>query len=139
VSYEEKNAWRYLVIGVVIPIAYFAIILQRVSTTPVSEIAYQPLLLGAIGLAIVAAIVLAILTSILFGSKDDRADQRDTAIGRRGDTVGFYVMSIATLGALALALVGAEQFWIANAIYAAFVISAIVSTVVKLIAYRRGF
>jgi len=139
VSYEEKNAWRYLAIGVVVPIVYFAIVLQQVASTPVGDITYQPLLLGAIGLAIVAAIVLAILTSILFGSKDDRPDQRDSAIARRGDTVGFYVMSIATLGALGLALAGAEQFWIANAIYAAFVIAAIVSTVVKLVAYRRGF
>jgi hypothetical protein len=32
----------------------------------------------------------------------------------------------------------ADHFWIANAIYAAFVLSALVSTPLKLVAYRRG-
>ena len=32
-----------------------------------------------------------------------------------------------------------DQFWIANALYLAFVLAAIASAVVKIIAYRRGF
>jgi hypothetical protein len=37
-----------------------------------------------------------------------------------------------------LALVRADYFWIANAIYASFVVWAVVSTTAKLVAYRRG-
>jgi len=32
-----------------------------------------------------------------------------------------------------------EYFWIANAMYAAFVLSALCGTTVKIVAYRRGF
>jgi hypothetical protein len=38
-----------------------------------------------------------------------------------------------------LALADVDQFWIANAIYAGLVLSSCVSSVLKLIAYRRGF
>ena len=31
-----------------------------------------------------------------------------------------------------------EQFWIANALYLAFVLAALASAVVKIVAYRRG-
>ena len=31
-----------------------------------------------------------------------------------------------------------EQFWIANSLYLAFVLAAITSAVVKIVAYRRG-
>jgi hypothetical protein len=37
-----------------------------------------------------------------------------------------------------LTLTEADHFWIANAIYVAFVLSAFVGTTVKLVAYRRG-
>jgi hypothetical protein len=39
----------------------------------------------------------------------------------------------------ALTLLEADYFWIANAMYAAFALSALVSTPVRLVAYRRGF
>ena len=38
-----------------------------------------------------------------------------------------------------LTLAEFDYFWIANAIYLAFVVSAVVGTIVKLVAYRRGF
>ena len=138
-SFEEKNAWTYGVIAIVIPAVYFTIVLGRAATTPVAEIDYQWTLVGAIGASIVASIILAIVTAIIFRTHDEPRDQRDNAIGRRGDMVGFYVMSIAALGPLALALLSVEQFWIANALYACFVLAAFVSSIVKIVAYRRGF
>jgi hypothetical protein len=38
-----------------------------------------------------------------------------------------------------LVLVGADHFWIANAMYLVFVVQAVVGAVIKLLAYRRGF
>jgi hypothetical protein len=35
-------------------------------------------------------------------------------------------------------LADADSFWIANAIFAAFVLSALVSSIVKIVGYRRG-
>ncbi len=33
----------------------------------------------------------------------------------------------------------ADYFWIANALYLSFVVAMVVSAVVKIVAYRRGF
>ena len=32
-----------------------------------------------------------------------------------------------------------DQFWIANTLYMAFILSAITESVVRIVAYRRGF
>jgi hypothetical protein len=37
-----------------------------------------------------------------------------------------------------LAMAEGDHFWIANAIYLAFVLSALTASVVKIVAYRRG-
>jgi hypothetical protein len=44
----------------------------------------------------------------------------------------------AMTGPLGLTMAGAEHFWIAGAIYGAFVLANVVSSSVKLVAYRRG-
>jgi hypothetical protein len=45
-----------------------------------------------------------------------------------------------TIGAaLAMSLAELDHFWIANVIYLAFVLSAIIGSVAKIFAYRRGF
>jgi hypothetical protein len=116
----------------------------------VAEIAYQRLLLIAIGALIVLTIVGTIVTAIgtaIFaeitgsGSVDDvgRDDERDADISRRGELIGYYVSSAGALGVLALAMLRYDQFWIANALYLSFVVGALVASVAKLVAYRRGF
>jgi len=46
---------------------------------------------------------------------------------------------VGAIGALAITMLGFDHFWIANALYLSFVASSLVSGVVKLAAYRRGF
>jgi hypothetical protein len=43
------------------------------------------------------------------------------------------------VGVLALTMLEYEYFWIASALYLSFVVGTLVSSVVKLVAYRRGF
>jgi hypothetical protein len=45
---------------------------------------------------------------------------------------------LGAVAALALALFQAPWFWIANAVYLAFVLSAVVGASARLVAYRRG-
>jgi hypothetical protein len=40
---------------------------------------------------------------------------------------------------LGLAMAEVDFFWIANSIYLASIVSGVVSSVVKIVAYRRGF
>jgi len=60
------------------------------------------------------------------------------SISRRGDGVAFYATSAGALGALALAMLEYEYFWIANVLYLTFVVAALVSDGVKIHAYRWG-
>jgi hypothetical protein len=148
--FEEKFTWVSAVVSTGVAAVYFARVLGQVQTVPVAEIAYQMPLLIAIGalivLTIIGTIVVAIGSAVSVqitgsGSVDeiDRKDERDADINRRGELVGYYASSAGALGVLALAMLRYDPFWIANALYLSFVVGAIVSSVAKLVAYRRGF
>jgi hypothetical protein len=157
-SFEEKFTWVSAVVSTGVAAVYFAVVLGEVRTVPVAEIAYQPLLLVAIGALIVLSIIGAIATAIVTAigaavtaeitgesSIEDsvgeigRSDERDKDINRRGELIGYYVSSAGVVGVMALAMLRYDQFWIANALYLSFVIGALVTAAAKLIAYRRGF
>jgi hypothetical protein len=135
-SFEQKNTWTYLVLAIVIPAIYFATILGQVPGTPVGEIDFIVPMITAIGLAIVISIVGSIAVSIV--TRSYVTDERDKHVNRRGDSVGFAVLGALVIGPLALAMLEAEPFWIANSIYCAEVLAAIVASIVKLVAYRKG-
>jgi hypothetical protein len=138
-SSEEKQSWIYVVVGVLVPLVYFATVLSKVPGTDVATIGYVWPMLTAIGVGIGASIVLSIMAAILSPREAGKTDVRDKEINRRGEYVGFYVMSVAAIVPLGLAMAKAEHFWIANALYLAFVLAALASAVVKIVAYRRGF
>lgn len=142
-SFEEKSTWLYGLIAAVVPTWYFATMLGRVRETPVAEIDYVAPMLAAIAIAIAANIVgtilVAIGSAIASGEDADRSDERDKSINRFGDYWAYYVLSIGVAGALILTFVQLDHFWIANAIYLAFVLASLTSVTLKLFAYRRGF
>ena len=138
-SYEEKGTWVYLVVAVVGSAVYLSLVLpQFLGGTPVDDIDYVPAMLWIIGAAIVASIVLRILVEILWPSGTTRGDVRDREIDRLGERVGGSFVVIGALAALLLAMFEGGYFWIANVIYVCFVLSAILSSVTKLVAYRKG-
>lgn len=138
-SSEEKRTWISAVVGVVVPVVYLATVLSKVPGTDVATIAYVGPMLTAIGVGIGAGIVLAIVTAIASPKDAGRTDERDREINRRGEHAGFYVMSIAAIVPLALTMAKVGHFWIAHALYLAFVLAALASAVVKIVAYRRGW
>jgi uncharacterized membrane protein YeaQ/YmgE (transglycosylase-associated protein family) len=138
-SYEEKGQWVYLAATTTAYGAYLVIMLGRAGTTPLPEIEYQPILLWTIGAAIAGSIIGRIGIEIVQPSETHREDVRDRDIGRRGEYVAGMILGIGMVGPFVLALVGAEHFWIANAMYIVFVVQAVVGAVIKLVAYRRGF
>ena len=138
-SSEEKHSWIYVVVGVLVPLVYFATVLSKVPGTDVATIGYVWPMLTAIGVGVGASIVLSIMAAIISPREAGKTDVRDKEINRRGEYVGFYVMSVAAIVPLGLAMAKAEHFWIANALYLAFVLAALASAVVKIVAYRRGF
>jgi hypothetical protein len=127
------------VVGFAVPVAYLATILSKVPGTDVARIAYVRPMLTAIGVGIGAGIVLTIVAAMASPRDAGRTDERDREINRRGEYVGFYVMSIVAIVPLVLAMAKVEHFWIAHALYLAFVLAALASAVVKIVAYRRGW
>jgi hypothetical protein len=148
--FEEKMTWVSTSVSVIVTAVYFTFVLGRLGSGPVSGIAYQVPLLIAMGamiaMTIVGAIMMAIGTAVtaeITGSGSaneiDRKDERDVDIARRGDLIGYYVSSVGVLSALALTMLKFDYFWIANAIFLSFVVASLVSSAVKIVAYRRGF
>jgi hypothetical protein len=138
-SFTEKNTWIYLVLAVALPAVYASIVFPQLASTAPDNIAYAGPLLGAIGAAVVLSILGTIFAGVASPKSIDKGDERDRGIGRRGEVVGYYVTSIGVVAALLLVFVHAPYFWIGNCIYGAFVFGAIASSVVKLVAYRRGY
>jgi len=138
-TYEEKGVWVYLVVTLGAYGTYLAIVLGQIATVPIADIDYTPALLWTIGASIAGAIVLRIAVEVVGPSDNQSADARDRDVKRAGDRIGFWPIIAGALGALVLAVLQAEYFWIANAIYLGFVASAVLSSIITLVLYRRGF
>jgi drug/metabolite transporter (DMT)-like permease len=143
VSSEERGQWVYIVAIALTYVAYIVIILGRAAQAPPAEVDYAPTMLLAIGagiaLAIVGRIVLEIAAQVREPDAGHDPDVRDRDIGRFGEYVAGTVLGVGMIVPFALTLAEFEYFWIANAMYLAFVVAALVGTAVKLVAYRRGF
>ncbi|MER7209936.1 hypothetical protein ABZ470_28795 [Streptosporangium sp. NPDC020072] len=138
-SAEEKRAWVMLVVTVVSYVTYVLVVLGRVGEGALAAVPYVPVLLWTVGSAIVATIVLDVALAIASPGDADRKDQRDREIYRFGEYVGRSFVVAGGVAALGMAMARLDHFWIANVIYLAFVLSSVLGSAAKIIAYRRGF
>ena len=136
-SYEEKAAWVQGIVAVLGYGVYVAIILSRAGGGLLVDVPYVDAMLWTIGAGIVAGIIGGIFVAV--GSRGrTQKDQRDRQIYRRGEYAGQSFVVVGALGALILAMLEADWFWIANLVYLCFVLSAILGWIFKSVAYRRG-
>lgn len=142
-GYMERITWSQMSASLASSIVYFAIVLPQLAWRPVGEIDWIAPMLWTIGGAIVASILVSVVWGILAGmvNRDDTSasDQRDREIGWLGDRVGQAFLVLGGVGALALVMLDAEQFWVGNVLYAGFLLSALLGGLARLIVYRRGF
>jgi hypothetical protein len=136
-SFEEKNSWAFLFIAVTGYTVYLVLLFGAAVGGPVWEVDYAPFLFWTIGGAIVAGIVLGILLGMVTRQRD-RGDQRDREINAFGERIGNSFIVIGALAGMLFAVFQVDYFWIANVIYLCFVLSALLSSVAKLVAYRKG-
>jgi drug/metabolite transporter (DMT)-like permease len=164
-TFEERRTWIEAVVVTGVAGGYFLTLLPQVPKDAVSEIEYQwPLIWSFVVLVvgIVALIVSATVGAIVaatvrraFAARQrgesasvevrdadvnsaERRDERDASIDRFGGHVGGIVLAIGVLLPLGLAMAEREPFWVANALYAALLLSMLASSVAKIRAYRRG-
>ena len=137
-AFEEKRAWVMLVVTLLGYGVYVAVVLGRQDGS-LAEVNYAGPMLWTIGGAIVVSIVLHIMISVVSPEGANQKDQRDREIARFGDYIGQSFVVIGGVSALLMAMAEWGYFWIANAVYLAFVLSSVLGSVAKVFAYRRGF
>ncbi|MGV3712940.1 hypothetical protein [Pseudolysinimonas sp.] len=137
-SYEEKYTWLF---GIIAPVGYIVYLILTFTTGdgPLGETSYIWPMVGTIVGAIVVGILSGIVLGILNPKEAGKADQRDREITWFGERAGNSFVVIGGVAALILCFVQAPYAWIANVLYLGFVLSAILTTLVKLSAYHRGF
>ncbi|WP_328923942.1 hypothetical protein OG429_04395 [Streptomyces sp. NBC_00190] len=137
---EEKRAWSMLMCALGSYAVYLWVVLGRPAGVALTEAPYVGALLWSIGLS-VAVSVAAHIAIAAFSPREEAnlKDQRDREIHRFGEYVGQSFVVIGGVAGLILAMAEAAPFWIANAIYLAFVLSSVLGSTVKIISYRFGF
>ena len=137
-AFEEKSAWIMGIVSVVAYAAYAFIVLDLGWAVPLAEVDYVPAMLGTIGAAIVVSILLHIIVGVISRKDAGKKDQRDRQIYRMGEYVGQSFVVAGAIAAMLLAMFELPHFWIANVLYLAFVLSAVLGTIAKLVSYRGG-
>lgn len=135
---EEKTAWIMLFVSVGAYITYLVLLFSRVGSGSLVKTPYRDLLIWTVIGSIVANIVLTILVSIIGDKDGHKKDLRDREIYRFSEYIGQAFIVIGGVSALLMALYKAEYFWIANVLYLGFVFSAVLSSISKIMMYRRG-
>jgi hypothetical protein len=138
-SLEERNAWVMLVVAPVGYVVYLSWMLREGAGGALEVVEYRPAMLWTIGGAIVASIVINIVFGMFFPFGKTIKDQRDREIYRLGEYTGQSFVVIGGLVGLVLAMLRVDTFWIANAIYLCFVLSALLGSLAKIGLYRFGF
>jgi hypothetical protein len=139
VAVEEKRAWIMLSVAIVSYAVYLTVVLGRAAGVPLTQAPYVSALLWTVGASILASIALHITVAAFSREGGSTKDQRDREIHRFGEYIGQSFVVIGGVAGLALAMADVDQFWIANAIYLAFVLSAVLGSSAKIVAYRFGF
>ncbi|GGZ08620.1 hypothetical protein GCM10010343_38610 [Streptomyces avidinii] len=119
--------------------AYLTVVLGRSGSVPLADQPYAAALLWSVGAAIVASIALHIVVSLISPEDGKVKDQRDREIHRFGEHIGQSFIAIGAVAGMFLAMVEADQFWIANVICLGFVLSALLASMAKIASYRLGF
>ena len=138
-AFEEKSAWISAVFSVGAYAVYLIIVLGRAEITALAEVSYVSTLLWIIGASIGAVIAAHILVAVASPKDADKKDQRDREINRFGEYIGHFPFGIGGVAALGMSMAELDHFWIANVIYLGFVLSTLVGSATKIVAYRRGF
>ena len=138
-SFKEKSAWIIAITTFGAYVAYVALVLGSTDHTPLTEVPYMLPLLWTISAMVVVAIVAHIVVAIASPKDADKQDQRDREIDRLGEYAGQWFVTVGAVTALGMAAVELDHFWIANVLYLGLVLSTLLATATKIVAYRRGF
>lgn len=137
----QKRAWAMMIASTVAYLVYVVLLVINLQD-PVADTPYVVPLLWTVGGSVVATVLAEVgfaATTRRAGKAALRTDERDREIDRFGDHVGNAFVVIGAIAALIMAMLEWPYFWIANVIYLAFVLSAVLGSAARLSAYRENF
>ena len=137
----QKRAWAMMIASALAYTVYVVLVVTNL-TDPVADTPYIGPLLWTVGGSVAATVIAEVgfaVSTRREGKAALRTDERDREIDRFGEHVGQAFVVIGALAALVLAMLEWPYFWIANAIYLAFVLSAVLGSAARLAAYRESF
>ncbi len=139
-AFEEKRAWMMLLVTAAAYATYVGVVLGRAAGSPtLTAVPYASTLVWTVAGAILASFALHIAVSTVSPEGANQKDQRDKEIHRLAQYIGQSFLVVGAVAALVMAMAEWDRFWIANVIYLGFVLSSVVGSVAKIVAYRRGF
>ena len=138
-TFLEKSNWVVLVVAVPTFVVYLAMVVPQAVGKPIAEVSW----VGPMIFTIVGFIVANILGNVVAAASNpkeaEKKDQRDTEIDHFGERVGNWLIIAGSCVALVLAMAAADRFWIANAIFLAGLVAAVLSSITKIAAYHGPF
>ncbi|PKI89636.1 hypothetical protein CW368_12640 [Actinomycetales bacterium SN12] len=139
--YHERVAWSSL-IGTTVSTGLYLFLLIGFRATPIEQSDWLWAMLWALGFGIGLSIVLSITWSIIAGRRDPAAasasDIRDRDISRMSGRVEHALLVLAGVAVLSLCAFRVDVFWVAQTMFAGFVVSSFIGGIARVIAYRRG-
>jgi uncharacterized membrane protein len=142
-AYREKLAWVTLGSMLIAYTIYFSLLAAKFDpAAPQPRQTIQMLaLFGAV--TVVQAIVVAVASAVIAirarRAGEDKADERDRAIARRGTSVGYYVLMVGMI-LVGVVMPFTDPRWkIINAALLAVVIAEVVRYILIISSYRRGW
>lgn len=139
-AFKEKIAWLTVLTTIVAYGAYFGFVgpAAGFGEKRMVDIIWS---FGAVAAAqavvmIVGATVLAVLAR---REAQSPPDERDRAIGRRGASIGYYVLIVGIIFVGVVMPFGSPPWKIVNAALAVIVVAELVHQAIVLLSYRRGW
>lgn len=140
-SFREKSAWLMVGTLVIAYGSYLTSVIPQLHGGPVADIAYQSsavlAMVFVVVLAAVSHIVLAVAVAVAGQAGSSHGHTGAAAIKRYARSTGGVVVTAAAVLGLALAIVEADYFWIANVILAGLVVAELASAGSEILIYRR--
>jgi hypothetical protein len=147
---NERTVWASVVTVIVSSGAYVALMVSRLLSRPIAEISWAGPMLWTMSLAVAGTVLLTIVFTIAAAANrrggcspasrgEVTSDVRDQEIGRLGWRASMRVISVGFGGALVLAMLDADTFWIGNLLFLFGTVGAVVEAITKIDLYRRGF
>ena len=146
---DERSAWVQVFAFAITTGAYLAVVIPRVRNNPIDEVQWVVPMLWALGISILTVIVGSIIAGIggaigltirgLDVDSELASDSRDKDIARHARLRTYWAGTALGMGALILAMLDVDTFWIGTYVYVVASVGAIAEAIVRIRAYRRGF